>query len=121
MDLGLHRALHLCVRPRDPVRLAHHLRSARSAVFTGQPVVYSHVSDYRILGTLYNFLFIIASTMLLLNLIIALLTSAYAEASNQSGDTLAERQYDTLKLNLVSLVSWRTHARCSAPSVLTNR
>jgi len=69
-------------------------------VFTGNAVVFSHTDQHRILGTFYDFLFIIATTMLLLNLIIALLTSAYSEALNQSGDTLAERQYETIKLSL---------------------
>jgi len=44
----------------------------------------------------FDLLFVIVSTMLLINLIIALLTSAYDEASNATSDELAMRQFRKL-------------------------
>lgn len=67
------------------------------AVWTGNPIVFPHTEQYRILGTFYNLFFIIVAAMILLNLVIALLTSAYSEALKDNSADLAEQQYERLR------------------------
>jgi len=66
-------------------------------VFTQHYLRLDHTKTQRILGNAFDLIYIIAVAMLMLNLIIALLTSAYEEASHASGDELAKRQFDKLE------------------------
>ncbi len=52
---------------------------------------------YKLLGTIYNILFLTTLLMMLMNLIIAILTTAYDEAVNQSDVDAAQSQYDELE------------------------
>jgi len=63
------------------------------AIFSGGPVLFAHTDVARILGTIYVCLYVLIFTVLLLNLIIAILTSGYDDAIHASSDTMARRQY----------------------------
>jgi len=65
-------------------------------VFGGGAVMYDHQWVARILGTFYTIIFLLIFSMLLLNIIVAMLTSGYDEAINQSSDVMAQRQYDKM-------------------------
>jgi hypothetical protein len=75
-------------------------------LFSGDPVVYGHTDSGFALGTVYVMIFLLAVPMVLMNLVVAMLTSAYDEARNQSSDVLAQRQYD--KMNSMGLTKRRT-------------
>jgi len=75
-------------------------------LFSGDPVVYGHADSGFALGTVYVMIFLLAVPMVLMNLVVAMLTSAYDEARNQSSDVLAQRQYD--KMNSMGLTKRRT-------------
>jgi len=65
-------------------------------LFSGDPVVFGHTDSGRMLGTFYVMVFLISVSMVLMNLIVAVLTSAYDEARNQSSDVLARRHYQKM-------------------------
>jgi len=75
-------------------------------LFSGDPVIYGHTDSDFALGTIYVMIFLLAVPMVLMNLVVAMLTSAYDEARNQSSDLLAQRQYD--KMNVMGLTKRRT-------------
>jgi len=75
-------------------------------LFSGDPVVFGHTNSGFALGTIYVMIFLLAVPMVLMNLVVAMLTSAYDEARNQSSDVLAQRQYD--KMNVMGLTKRRT-------------
>jgi len=66
-------------------------------LFAGDPVTFGHTDSDEAVGTFYVMAFLIIVPMLLMNLLVAMLTSAYDEARNQSSDVLAERQYDSME------------------------
>jgi len=66
-------------------------------LFSGDPVVFGHTDSGRLLGTFYVMVFLISVSMVLMNLIVAVLTSAYDEARNQSSDVLARRHYEKMQ------------------------
>jgi len=65
-------------------------------LFSGDPITFGHTDSGTLLGTFYVMCFLILVPMLLMNLLVAMLTSAYDEARNQSSDVLAQRQYDKM-------------------------
>ena len=65
-------------------------------LFSGDPVTFGHTDSDKVLGTFYVITFLISMSMVLMNLIVAVLTSAYDEARNQSSDVLAQRQYEKM-------------------------
>jgi len=65
-------------------------------VISTNPLVQSHNQSSRLLGHTYLILFLMFVQCLLLSLIIAMMTSGYEEAQNQSSDVLAQRQYAKL-------------------------
>jgi len=65
-------------------------------LFSGDPITFGHTDSNMPLGTFYVMAFLILVPMLLMNLLVAMLTSAYDEARNQSSDVLAQRQYDKM-------------------------
>jgi len=75
-------------------------------LFSGDPVVFGHTDSDQLLGTIYVMIFLITVSMVLMNLIVAVLTSAYDEARNQSSDVLAQRQYE--KMNVMGLTKRST-------------
>jgi len=75
-------------------------------LFSGDPVTFGHTDSGMVLGTVYVMAFLLLVPLLLLNLLVAMLTSAYDEARNQSSDVLAERQYD--KMYTIGLTKRRT-------------
>ena len=74
-------------------------------LFSGDPVTFGHSDSGSMLGSFYVMIFLISVSMVLMNLIVAMLTSAYDEARNQSSDVLAQRQYD--KMNRMGLTKKR--------------
>jgi len=74
-------------------------------LFSGDPVTFGHTGSDQLLGTVYVIIFLISATMVLMNLIVAVLTSAYDQARNQSSDVLAQRQYE--KMNSIGLTKRR--------------
>jgi len=65
-------------------------------LFSGDPVTFGHTDSGKYLGTFYVIIFLISVVMVLMNLIVAMLTSAYDQAKNQSADVLAQRHYDKM-------------------------
>jgi len=66
------------------------------AIFSGNPLLIDHTRTDRVLGMSFNILFVIIFSMLLLNLIVAMLTSGFEKALRETGDVMARRQYDKL-------------------------
>jgi len=66
------------------------------AIFSGNPMLLDHSRTDRVLGMTYNILFVIIFSMLLLNLIIALLTAGFEKALQETSDVMARRQYEKL-------------------------
>jgi len=75
-------------------------------LFSGDPIVFGFTNSGSALGTIYVMIFLLAVPLVLMNLVVAMLTSAYDEARNQSSDVLAQRQYD--KMNVMGLTKRRT-------------
>jgi len=66
-------------------------------LLSGDPVTYGHTSSDHKLGSFYVAFFLISVSMVLMNLIVAVLTSAYDDARNQSSDVLAQRQFERIQ------------------------
>jgi len=75
-------------------------------LFSGDPVTFGHTDSGSLLGTFYVMLFLLIVPLLLMNLLVAMLTSAYDEARNQSLDVLAQRQFD--KMHSIGLTKRRS-------------
>jgi len=65
-------------------------------IFSGDPVLTEHTKQDRVLGMGLNIVFVIIFSMLLLNLIVALLTAGYEKAVEETSDVMARRQYNKL-------------------------
>ena len=84
----------------------YHFESSRSwplafitrfvGVVAGEPIVATHYEAQRILGTFYLLLFLIITSLIMMNLVIAMLTSGYEEALTQSAQEQAKRMYEDL-------------------------
>ena len=70
-------------------------------MFVGVDYV-THMVNNRVMGALYSILFVLVANLLLMNLIIALLTTAYESAVEQTGNThWATLQFQMLKRDLI--------------------
>jgi Polycystin cation channel len=69
-----------------------------SRTFAGRDFSQTNTTENRLIGTLYSLLFVIAVSLLLLNLVIAMMTTAYENAIQEAGDVYwAKRQFDMIK------------------------
>jgi len=65
-------------------------------IFSGNTIQFDHTNVDRILGMFFNIIFVLIFSMLLLNLIVAMLTAGFDAALEETSDVMARRQYDKL-------------------------
>jgi ankyrin repeat protein len=97
------------------------LLETMSLTFSGRDFSRGNTQDNRLVRTIYPVLFLVAVSLLLLNLIIAIMNSAYENATQEAGSSYwAQRQFIMIKEEEAS-VRWIRESTCWAIPLRINR